>query len=271
MAASASLRDKIREQLMHKLGCDKPQALNPRVGKVAKELAVSAEDAMYVLAHENKINISRLDAATLERVRGHLARRDVIHPLPSQLNKPPREAGRRSQGATPRVVNIKIGNVAVSGVPCMGASIAHDARQVAQDAYVKIFLIENSAREMITRVMSAAHGSTWWSSNTKTTIQTKAAKYAANELKNAWHAPRGTDPIQFIDLSDLVAIVDGNWTDFAAIFPKPEWFGNFIDELNVTRRVVAHMNIVDKSAYTLIDAAFLKWTQLLTSRSSDIP
>jgi hypothetical protein len=269
MARRVDPISKIREQLLAKLGVT-PQALNPRIGKVARDLAISADDAMLVLAHENRINISRLDAETLGRVRTHLARRAVDSPVTANSARPAKRAAVK-QAPPERTVNIKIGDVSVAGVPCMDPVLATSAKKVAQDAYVRLFLIENSARDLIKRVMKNSYGEQWWDSNVNSGLQKKAARYSANELSNAWHPPRGTDPIQFIDLPDLAKIVEDNWNDFKAIFPKKDWFANFIESLNVTRRVVAHMTALSDNAYKYVDTDFAKWMQLLKAKASEIP
>jgi hypothetical protein len=54
------------------------------------------------------------------------------------------------------------------------------------------------------------------------------------------------------------------------VFPKKEWFRNLVNDLNVSRRGVAHMADVDPSVYTLIHAAFIMGKQL-KAKSSVIP
>ncbi len=273
MAPRVSLKDRIRQQLIDKLDVS-ARGLNGKVGAIAKHLAISAEDATYVLAHENRINITKLDQETLTRVRGHLARRhaDVSPASPAATARRSASRARSTASATtPRVLNIKVGTIDVTGVPCMSASMGQKAKRVAEQGYIPIFLIENSARDLITRVMKAAHGANWWSTKVSQAVTKKAADYAANEGKQAWHPARGSDPIQFVDLLDLVQIVEMNWSDFRQIFPRNNWFRTIIEDLNVSRRVVAHMNDLDPNTYKLIDAAFIKWTNQLKAKSAFIP
>jgi len=263
-----SAHPEVRNKLLKKLGITS-QALNARVGALARRLAIPSDEALYLLAHQNRINLSKaLDPATLANVREHVAslHKDTVLDRAAMPPRAPKE--QRPQPA--RRITVEIGALSVDEVPCMGEAMALQARQLARDVYPKLFLIENSARELISRIMTAARGVGWWST-IEPDLQEKSKRYAASELRQAWHPTRGKEPIQFVDLPDLVRIVEDNWDHFKDIFPKKTWFGHFIDDLNVSRRVVAHMSPLKAQGIKYVDASFEKWTSLLKAATAKLP
>ena len=257
MAQSAKAT--IRAKLLMRTGMS-TQGLNRRIGALAKRIAVTSDEALYIVAYENGVSLKGVDSATLALVRQHTAPAAAAPRVPAKASKP----------APPRTVSIRIGDVDVGSVPTMSAALAADAKKVAEACYIRLFLIENSLRELITRVMAAAEGQAWWSS-VRTPLREKAARYSQNELKAAWHPARGTDPIQFVDLPDLVTIVEDAWPRFEKVFGQKHWLRGFIEDMNITRRVVAHMSKPDRKAFGYIETHFNKWTTLLQNRSQEIP
>jgi len=120
--------------------------------------------------------------------------------------------------------------------------------------------------------LEAAVGKNWWTTAAvPKDIHDKARRYRKNELKEAWHGGRGSSPVQYIDLPDLVRLVEHNWDEFKTIFPRKNWFGSVVDDLNVSRRVVAHMNALTAADVTQVEAGFAKWMRQLQSVQAQLP
>jgi hypothetical protein len=101
-------------------------------------------------------------------------------------------------------------------------------------------------------------------------VQERAAENKEAEGEDPWHGRRGARPIDYVSLTDLWAIIKHKWGDFKAIFPKQALIESIItDDMNVSRRPLAHMNPLGADDVTNIKAAFRKWTKLLQAAEDD--
>ena len=67
--------------------------------------------------------------------------------------------------------------------------------------------------------------------------------------------------------------INNPWADFAPLFPmaKP-WVGSLIvNDMNVSRRPLAHMNPLAADDMSNMEAAFRKWAKALTAAQAQIP
>lgn len=257
-----------RAALLKKLGNISPQALSQRVKRLKSRIPISTEDAVYVLAHENGIDISRrLDRETVSRVAGYV----------SQLKTPAANntgaAVRTRKPSQAREVVIR--GLRIEGLPALSAKHAAEAKRMAEKAYPMLYVFENSARDVITRVLEAAFGSNWWDQVAPKKVRDKAAGRIGQEGDDAWHSVRGAHPINYVDLRDLVTVVNSSkaWPKFGGkvLPPRQSWFEGIIDDMNVSRRVIAHMNPLSSDDIKQIEAGFAKWSRQIKSRASDIP
>jgi hypothetical protein len=116
-------------------------------------------------------------------------------------------------------------------------------------------------------------GPNWWDEVVKKELRDKAAKRKQDEAKDPWHGKRGAAPIDYLDLSDLSLIVSGSkaWPHLKSVFPRISWFQELVNELNVSRRVAAHMNPLEPDDVKNVEAAFRKWAKLLKAKQDLLP
>lgn len=254
----------IRAALLKKLGNISPQALSQRAQRVKKRLPMSPEDAVYVVAHQQGIDIGRyLDPATTARVSDHVAKLGGTAPF-----RPARAAQRG-----PKQVTLTIQGVRVGAIPGMTATHAAEARRMADEVYPLLYLFENSFRDVISCVLAAKVGADWWDRVVPEPVRKEATKRQSTEAKDPWHGQRGQAPIYYTDLAHLLAIVRAPkaWPNFKTIFPTQSWVEGVIDSLNVSRRVVAHMNPITPADVKQVQAGFDRWVRQLQAREADIP
>lgn len=110
--------------------------------------------------------------------------------------------------------------------------------------YVAIAAFENSARKLVTGVLIDAEGEDWWAQRVSERIRRRAETRRTDEEKIRWHTSRGTDLIEYTDLSDLGNIVKNNWDDFAPFFPSIEWAASIFDILTRSRNVIMHSGVL---------------------------
>jgi hypothetical protein len=73
-------------------------------------------------------------------------------------------------------------------------------------------------------------------------------------------------------LTDLAKIVRVRGSDFEEIFPRPSWFEELVSgDMNVPRRLIAHMQPLSKDDVNAIETAFRKWARQLTAKADKLP
>lgn len=265
----------IRQELREKLGISK-QALTNRVRKVKDSVPMAPEQALYVLAFEHGIQLDKhLDADELSTVADQVQRyqratksatSEIVDAGTKTRNSRPRKQ------ATPREVIIRATGTDFSDLPKLMFGLVGPAQRAAEEAYHLLHIFENSMREVIRRVLKGQYGSDWWDHVPKK-IREKAARYQQNEAKEAWHLPRGSEPIQYVDLPDLAIIIEHHklWPHFSQLFPRPGFVSSLVHDINVSRRVVAHMNELPKAEIKTVQVTFRKWARQLKANEDLIP
>lgn len=125
-------------------------------------------------------------------------------------------------------------------------------------AYLAFFCLENSARDLISERMLANHGSAWWAGVSRG-IQEKVEKRQEKEGKERWHMQRGATPIYYTDFGDLRTIIQMNWADFEDLFPDVNWVVTRFSELEASRNIVAHNNVLDKNEIDRMKLYLVDW------------
>ena len=81
--------------------------------------------------------------------------------------------------------------------------------------YPVLYLLENSIREVIDRVMISRYGDNWWDSEAPKGLRDTVSGRMADEKKNCWHQRRGDRPIDYLDLNQLTTLmrkVEKDWS-----------------------------------------------------------
>lgn len=261
----------VREALLKQLDIT-PQALSLRAKKRKRELPMSTELAAYTIAHENGIDVSLfLSKEETAEVR------ELVSQLQTKANgstrrtdTPPRSEKAKTKN---RDVLVNIAGVNIERVPGMTITHATEAKIMAERIYPTLYVFENSARDLISKVLENALGKDWWDKIDLPKIRTKAEGRKADEDKDPWHGKRGAALLDYLDLTDLPLIVAARkaWPHFKPFFNRPSWFQELVNELNVSRRVAAHMNPLENDDVKNVEAAFRKWSKLLQAKAHLIP
>lgn len=259
----------IKQALLDKLDVT-PQRLSRLVKARKDELPMSTEQAVYTLAHEHRIDISRYlskeETAEVRQLVAHL--RTGRQPAPPGSNR--RQARGQSQS---KPVLVTIAGVKVDRLPGMTATHAKEAKVMAEKIYPTLYVFENSARDVISNVLKARVGDDWWDGVVPQKVRDKATQRKTDEAKDPWHGKRGSALIDYLDLTDLPSIVSAPkaWPHFRKLFSRASWFQELVNELNVSRRVAAHMNPLASDDVKNVEAAFRKWAKVLKAKAAEIP
>jgi hypothetical protein len=250
----------LRTALLAKLDIS-PQALSLRVQKKKRMSPMSTELATYLIAHEEGIRIDKyLLPDTVDRVRGlvNLTRSSAAASSPPPAIKSKRHASRLKEIRFPS--GFKVSDV------LLPSAKLQEAQEMAK-VYPLLYVLENSMREVIKRVMKARYGEDWWGTALTTAKLKEIHQKASGRLKKEkkWHQRRGSHPIDYVDLADLGALFQSN---AAIFFPTildcdADWFRNFMDELEPSRNVIGHMNPLDPNNIKDLQVRVERWSKLL--------
>jgi hypothetical protein len=259
----------VKKALLAKLKVT-PQRLSQMAQKRKSELPMSTELAVYTLAHENGIDLSKhLSKEETTEVRGLVSQLRSSIPATTAATNGKSAATKKT---TPKPVVVTIGSVNVEKLPAMTAAHAKEAKMMAEKVYPTVYVFENSVRDLIERVLKAHFGADWWMKAVPGKVQTTAAAHKDAEKKDPWHSRRGGREIDYVFLVDLWAIIKHQWKYFKDLFPSQSWAESLItSDMNVSRRVLAHMTPLDGDDVKNLEAAFRKWAKQLKGVADKLP
>jgi hypothetical protein len=256
----------LRSILATKLGITERQVYN-RARELADPASLRPAEAIWVLAAQNQINLSKyLPPEVVDRVRV----------LQTQIPAPSKTATRTSTKETPRAIKsgpreFRIGREFKGTDPILTSQVLNEAREMA-DIYPMLYVVENSMREFIRRIVDARRGVPWWTTFSPTAIRRQIASRMADEKRNAWHQRRGIHPIDYLDLIELPAVVRSNESIFIPNFlPTLRWFEQFVEELYQSRCVVCHMNPLERDNIQDVGLRLRKWQKHVAEKKDELP
>jgi hypothetical protein len=131
----------------------------------------------------------------------------------------------------------------------------------ALPAYLAFFCLENSVRELVSERLSEFHGPDWWSSDgvVGVRIRQKVEQRQEKEGRERWHAQRGAHNIQYTDFGDLKSLITNNFADFEDLFPDQNWISSRLDELEASRNIIAHSNVLESREMDRIRLYLQDW------------
>jgi hypothetical protein len=210
--------------------------------------AISKETAAYLVAAENGIDISKyLKDDELAKVRELKA--VSVPAVRPRLS--PKEAS-----AKQIVIEIDKGVKIID--PLLPKKLVDDATKMAS-VYPVVYVFENSVRNLILNVMESRHGEKWWDTKVGPKIKEKVKSRMENEDRNRWHARRGAHAIFYTDIDELKSVITTNWSDFQDIFPDLPWVTGKIDEIEMSRNVIAHNNPLEDRDITRLRLNLEDW------------
>jgi hypothetical protein len=222
----------LKREVGKKLGITR-QGVEWRAKKIKRSHGpMSTSDAICWIAVEEGLDLSKyLDQPGVDRIR-QLMR---TQPPPSVSSR----GGRSTSRAAP--AHVIIGGRVQATDPLLAKKVFDDVKLMAGRVYPLLYLLENSVRELIQRVLRHSHGDEWWSNAVPQGVRTLVQGRMEQEKKKRWHGRRNAHEIYYTDIDDLKSIVISNWDKFAGLFDQ-DWFKVVVEQLTISRNVVAHNN-----------------------------
>jgi hypothetical protein len=153
------------------------------------------------------------------------------------------QAGRRSPNFS-GIEDLEIAQMLSLGV--LDEELVRNARRMSV-VYTAIATFENSARDLIKRVLLAELGENWWTLGVSEKVRNRAELKMKEEEQVRWHKPRGNDPLNYTLLSDLITIMrNENWPRLEPYIGSIGWAAAIFDVVERSRNVIMHSGVLDK-------------------------
>jgi hypothetical protein len=270
----------LRDDLLAKTGKSK-QWLSQEVAKRTRRIAMSVRVAQAVVAHDSGIRVDRYLAGN-ELADVQQAIRDLNHggaptapPGRATAGPTSRRSGRAGKALaySARTISFKGAKVSISDTFLSRTKLAE--AQAMANIYPLLYVLENSIREVIRRVMVAQFGDDWW--DTKITggklnaLRDQVAGRKKTENSNSWHQRRGAHEIDYLDFKNLLVVAESK-PDlfFPVLLGERDWFKQFFRELIPSRNVLCHMNPLSRTNEADVALKLRRWEEHLKNRRVDL-
>lgn len=165
---------------------------------------MGTSEAVYTIAFDEGLDISAyLPAEETEAVRRLVAQLRSATPVAPGLVP----ARGRTKDSKPKPALVTIAGVKVEKLPGMSATTAQEAKTMAEKVYPALYVFENSAREVIAKILEGQFGSQWWEKSVPKKVREAAQTRKDGESADPWHGSRGASMIDYTLLSELPKIV----------------------------------------------------------------
>jgi hypothetical protein len=239
----------VRSALLRKLRITK-QALSLRAQTIkSKHGPMSTEEAVYVIAHQNGIDLSKyLSLQTIDRVRSLLPR-DLPVPQARAIRKAKPKA-RAQKPLTQRY-------------PLVPEAMSHKGVSMGQEAFPKVFVVENSIRNLIAKKLEQVYGKEWWLKANISNIRNNVQRTIDREKKFPHREKRGLHPLFYTNFAELKGIILNEQDNFKDIILDFKWLEVEMNEVYMARNGLAHSIAISEDDSSKIRIFFNEWARLL--------
>ena len=147
--------------------------------------------------------------------------------------------------------------------PLLPRALVDEAAEMSK-IFPVIYLFENSVRNLVKIVLENKYGDGWWDSKVSTKTKDKVDDRLKQEDANRWHGKRGVHKIFYTDIEDLKSIIISNWEDFKAIFRNQAWVQSKIEEIELSRNIIAHNNPLSDRDIKRLRINFEDWIRQIS-------
>ena len=152
----------------------------------------------------------------------------------------------------------------ILSIDLLDATLVEDARKMAT-VYTAVAAFENAVRELMRGVLLEGKGEGWWSTCVSEKIRQRAEKRKEDEEKTRWHAQRGTDPIYYTTMADLVNIMRNNFDLFEPYVRSIDWVASVFDAIERSRNVIMHSGSLDRGDIERVGIHIRDWIKQVGS------
>jgi hypothetical protein len=141
---------------------------------------------------------------------------------------------------------------------------SRDLRERAEKmtyAYCLFFCFENAVRDLVAQRMAERKGSSWWTSAVPAKVQQRVESKKQEIENNRWHETAIGADINHTLFGDLASIIISQWQEFDELFPDQHWVQVRLNELERSRNVIAHGNMLPDSEIERLEQYLNDWVR----------
>ncbi|MGN6605773.1 MAG: Swt1 family HEPN domain-containing protein [Jatrophihabitans sp.] len=131
------------------------------------------------------------------------------------------------------------------------------------DVYELLYCLENSIRELIESTLREAFAENWWADGVDDAIRKSAEKRRDDDAKARWHGPRGESLLSYVDFPQYADIILRQWVYFEALLGDRAWVQYYFEELNRTRRALAHTGRLTEADVERMEVRIRDWLRVV--------
>ncbi len=141
-------------------------------------------------------------------------------------------------------------------------NFSRDLKERAQKmtyAYCLFYCFENTVRELVAQRLEERKGPNWWAATVPANVKKRVEGKKKEIENNKWHhAVIGAD-INLTLFGDLASIIISQWQEFEELFPSQDWVRVRLDELERSRNVIAHGNLLPEAEIERLEQYLDDW------------
>ncbi len=124
--------------------------------------------------------------------------------------------------------------------------------------FTLISAFENGARKFIQDRLLEDHGADWWTRCVSSAVRKSADDRKKDEDQHRYHGSRGASMIFYVQLGDLISIMQNNESSFEDYIPSIDWARQLFKSLERSRNVIMHsgelsMNDIERVGMNIRD------------------
>lgn len=144
------------------------------------------------------------------------------------------------------------------------AYFSRDIRERAEKmtyAYCLFYCFENEVRDLVAQRLSERKGTNWWVDAVPANVQKRVENKKQEIENNKWHqAVIGAD-VHHTLFGDLSSIIIAQWQEFEELFPSQDWVRVRLNELERSRNVIAHGNLLPEAEIERLEQYLQDWVR----------
>jgi hypothetical protein len=127
--------------------------------------------------------------------------------------------------------------------------------------YTAIAAFENSARDLIAKVLLAELGEEWWINGVSEKVRKSAELKMKEEERIRWHRRRGEDPLGYTTMSELMSIIRNTWPRLEPHVGSIEWAASIFDVVERSRNAIMHSGMLEKEDIQRLGINIRDWVK----------
>jgi hypothetical protein len=135
---------------------------------------------------------------------------------------------------------------------------------VADESYWKLYAVENTIRVVISSVLTAQLGPSWWTVVLNPNLARNIQRFRGQYTNKPRHASPGRHDIYLVFLSDLNQILRIQSNQFRAVIPDVDRWIARLEGIRLPRNLVGHMNFPNYYDRERISNAYERLPALLS-------